>query len=201
MLTLLRNSVNRVMVRAAYVCQRLNLSPNLVTLLGLAVSTLAIPSAIYRNHLLLFLIIIIASFMDVLDGTLARLSRQVTAFGGVLDSICDRIEEFIFLLSLYIMGVSIFLVFIAFTISYTISYLRALGEIRGIKMEGIGLLERGDRIILIAITVLLLFISSNKSNTPLGIHIYEIPIVLIIILGTITMIQRILYLYTNLKNR
>jgi len=90
------------------------------------------------------------------------------------------------------------LLFIAFAISYTISYLRALGEIRGVKMEGIGLLERSERIILIAITILLLMLI-DASVTFLSISVYEIPIILLIILGTITMIQRILYLYHKLQ--
>lgn len=200
MLTRLRGSLNKIVVKVAYICQRSNLSPNLITLLGLAISVLAIPSAIYGNHLLLFLVIVAASFMDVLDGALARLSGRVTAFGGVLDSVCDRIEESIFLFSLHFTGVSMYLIFIGFTISYTISYLRALGETRGVKMEGIGLLERGERLILIAITVILLSVPNIKLGTLLSIHLYEIPIALLVILGIVTIVQRISYLYTSFKN-
>jgi len=133
--------------------------------------------------------------MDIVDGATARLGGKTTAFGGILDSVCDRIEEFSFLISLYFTGMSAPLVLIAITISYTISYLRALGEIRGIKMEGIGLLERGERLILIAGTVLLLLLFNGKPVTNFGILIYEIPIVLMIFLGIVTIVQRILYLY------
>lgn len=198
MLTRLRNNINEIIIKVAKICQKLRITPNYITLLGLILSLLAIPSALFKNYSLLFLVIVISSFMDVLDGAVARLNNQITTFGGVLDSVCDRIEELSFLFSLYFVGIDMSLLFIAFAISYTISYLRALGEIRGIKMEGIGLLERGDRIILIAITIfLLMFI--DASVTILSLPIYNIPIILLIILGTITVIQRILYLYHKLQ--
>ncbi|MEM2698090.1 MAG: CDP-alcohol phosphatidyltransferase family protein [Ignisphaera sp.] len=195
MLTRLRSNANRIIIRIARICLRLNISPNLITLSGLILSIFAIPCAVFKNYILLFLVIVLASFMDIVDGATARLGGRTTAFGGILDSVCDRIEEFSFLISLYFMGMSAPLVLIAITISYTISYLRALGEIRGIKMEGIGLLERGERLILIASTVLLLLLFNGKPVTNLDILIYEIPIVLMIFLGIVTIVQRILYLY------
>lgn len=199
MLTRLRGNLNSAVSRVAYVLQKLNLSPNLVTLTGLALSLLAIPIAFYRNSVLLFLIIVMTSFMDVLDGALARLSKRVTAFGGVLDSLCDRIEESIFLFSLHLTGVSMYIVFVAFAVSYTISYLRSLGEVRGVKMEGVGLMERGERLVLIAIAALLSTFS-YRLNILLNISVSEIPVVVLVVLGTITIIQRILHLYTNLKS-
>lgn len=199
MLTRLRGNLNSAVSRVAYVLQKLNLSPNLVTLTGLALSLLAIPIAFYRNNVLLFLIIVMTSFMDVLDGALARLSKRVTAFGGVLDSLCDRIEESIFLFSLHLTGVSMYIVFVAFAVSYTISYLRSLGEVRGVKMEGVGLMERGERLVLIAIAALLSAFS-YRLNILLNISVSEIPVVVLVVLGTITIIQRILHLYTNLKS-
>jgi archaetidylinositol phosphate synthase len=198
MLTRLRNNINEIINKIAKICRKLRIAPNYITLLGLILSLFAIPSALFKNYPLLFLIIVTSSFMDVLDGAVARLNNQITTFGGVLDSVCDRIEESIFLFSLYFVGIDMPLLFIAFVISYTISYLRALGEIRGVKMEGIGLLERGERIILIAITILLLmFIDTSVAF--LSLSIYKIPIILLIILGTITMIQRIHYLYHKLQ--
>ncbi|MEM1561040.1 MAG: CDP-alcohol phosphatidyltransferase family protein [Ignisphaera sp.] len=195
MLTRLRSNANRIIIRVARICLRLNISPSLITLSGLILSIFAIPCAIFKNYILLFLVIVLTSFMDIVDGATARLGGKTTAFGGILDSVCDRIEEFSFLISLYFTGMSAPLVLIAITISYTISYLRALGEIRGIKMEGIGLLERGERLILIAGTVLLLLLFNGKPVTNFGILIYEIPIVLMIFLGIVTIVQRILYLY------
>ncbi|MEM0005706.1 MAG: CDP-alcohol phosphatidyltransferase family protein [Ignisphaera sp.] len=195
MLTRLRSNANRIIIRVARICLRLNISPSLITLSGLILSIFAIPCAIFKNYILLFLVIVLTSFMDIVDGATARLGGKITAFGGILDSVCDRIEEFSFLISLYFTGMSAPLVLIAITISYTISYLRALGEIRGIKMEGIGLLERGERLILIAGTVLLLLLFNGKPVTNFGILIYEIPIVLMIFLGIVTIVQRILYLY------
>ena len=70
---------------------------------------------------------------------------------------------------------------------------------RGVKLEGVGLLERGERIILIVITVLLLAVFNGTPITILCVSIYEIPILVLVALGIITILQRIFHLYHSLK--
>jgi hypothetical protein len=69
------------------------LSPNTISLTGLALNVLA---AVLVWEQLMFLggvAFIIGSIMDTLDGRYSRMSGKGTPFGAFLDSTLDRIEE------------------------------------------------------------------------------------------------------------
>lgn len=187
MLSRLRKIVSTHVEEIAMVLAKVGLSPNAVTFLGLALSFLCVAGALLRHIPMVFVFLLLSSAMDVLDGALARALKRVTKFGSILDSFSDRVEESMYLLALNLLGLPNVIILISLTISFLISYLRALGEKHDLKMEGVGILERGERIVIISIVVITLWLR----YLPLA----EILMIVLIVLGCITILQRLLYIY------
>jgi CDP-diacylglycerol--glycerol-3-phosphate 3-phosphatidyltransferase len=99
------------------------INPNVLTLMGLVVNTYAAFLFGYANgdnqRRMFFyagLVIIGSGFFDLVDGRVARLSNQVTRFGGFFDSIVDRYSDaslFFGLLVFYARGNRFFYVVLA----------------------------------------------------------------------------------------
>lgn len=69
-----------------------NQIPNMFTLSNLALGILAIISIFYRHFEISALLIIVAGFLDRMDGKLARKFDVTSDFGKELDSLCDLIS-------------------------------------------------------------------------------------------------------------
>jgi len=158
------------------------ISPNGWSCIGL---TFALASAfIYGWNIEFSLIIggivlLIAGFFDIVDGQVARVSQKVTRTGGFLDSIFDKIAEVTIFLGILIGGFAEpYLVFLAITLSLLVSYTRSRAESLGVKLQGIGIGERAERLLVIAIIGIIGFM--------------EYAIIIVIIIAGITLIQRII---------
>jgi CDP-diacylglycerol--glycerol-3-phosphate 3-phosphatidyltransferase len=101
----------------------------------------------------------ILAFFDVVDGTVARRTGTSTVFGAFYDSTLDRVADgFLFggLVFFYASSTeygSLPMVAIAMSgllATFLTSYARARAEALGIAMKGIGLMERPERIALLA---------------------------------------------------
>ncbi len=117
------------------------INPNVLTLMGLLVNTYAAFLFGYANgdnqRRMFFyagLVIIGSGFFDLVDGRVARLSNQVTRFGGFFDSIVDRYSDaslFFGLLVFYARGNRFFyllLTALAMISAIMVSYARARAE-------------------------------------------------------------------------
>src|SRR5688500_15094549 len=82
---------------------RLRLRPNHLTLFGLAVSLVAAGAFIAGSTRWAGVLLIVAGLFDVLDGSLARASGQVTPFGAFLDSVIDRYSDLVVLLGIVVL--------------------------------------------------------------------------------------------------
>ncbi len=76
------------------VCLRTGIKPFHITLLGSVFIVLGCYQLINGNNLLAILGFFMAGFCDATDGAYARATDQVTEFGGFLDSVVDRYNEF-----------------------------------------------------------------------------------------------------------
>jgi len=191
MLTRLRQRISKYLEIVGIKLYRCRLTPNAITLIGLFLSMLCPVAAFFRELVFVMVLMLLSSLADVMDGALARAFGRVTKFGSVLDSFSDRVSEFMFFYSLVLLGIRIELTLIALSVSFLVSYLRALGEKFGIKMEGVGLLERGERLILLLIAFIGILVHLDI--------IANISILLLILLGCITVIQRLLHLQKLLR--
>lgn len=131
----------------------LKLSPNAVTLLGLAATALAAYLAASGALRLAGVALLLGGTLDMLDGALARLTQRDSRFGAALDSFADRLSEALMLLGLGIFyfdlqnRAGVVLAFLTLVASYLVSYLRARGEGLGIPMKEAGLGTRTERVL------------------------------------------------------
>jgi CDP-diacylglycerol---glycerol-3-phosphate 3-phosphatidyltransferase len=168
------------------------LTPDIVTWIGLFINIIA-TVFIATNYLLIGgILILLSGLFDILDGALARYTNKTTRFGALLDSTFDRLSEALSLfglLLLYINGghtLEILLIFIVMVGSFLISYIRARSE--GLNIDNrAGLFTRSERVILLA----------------LGLMVNQVLITLIIlaIFTFITTIQRLVYVWQQLKKQ
>ena len=158
------------------------LSPNFWTGVGIA---FAFASAIAYGLNIEFALIIggvfllVSGFFDIVDGQVARVTKKTSKKGAFLDSIFDKISEVVIFLGILIGGFAEpYLVLLAVTLSLLVSYTRARAESLGIKLQGIGIGERAERLLVIAIIGMIGFM--------------EYAIVIVIVIAGITLIQRII---------
>ncbi|MBM4446068.1 MAG: CDP-alcohol phosphatidyltransferase family protein [Chloroflexi bacterium] len=173
------------------------LKPNTLTWFALAISIIA-AGAIATNHLLIGgFLVLISGLFDILDGALARLTNQTTRFGALLDSTFDRISDAIVLfglLALYLRigGTSeIVLIFLALISALLTSYIRARAEGLGINCS-VGLFTRAERVIILALGLLL--------NQLFEFSIL-ITLLLLVVLGFVTVGQRLVYVWQQTKSQ
>lgn len=176
----------------------LKVHPHVITFTGLFLSVLAFN--FFRLGLFFHagLMVILAGMCDVLDGKLARETNKITKFGALMDSTIDRYSEVLMFLGLAIFfhdkqTYIIYLIILAITGSFMVSYTRARAEGLGIECK-IGLMQRPERVTYLAIGSLLGSIPKTK-------YIFLIlAIWFIAIFANITVIQRIIFIRNKLKN-
>ncbi|WP_292469419.1 CDP-alcohol phosphatidyltransferase family protein [Methanolobus sp.] len=168
------------------------LSPNSLTIIGLLISIWAAYVFSTGNLHGGALLILFSGFFDMIDGAVARAKNCMTAFGAVLDSVCDRYgDAIIFVGVIYgIIAGNIFLtdffsipmwLWLMFAIigSYLVSYVRSRAETAGVRSMNIGVAERPER--------MLILVAGSLSG-----YLGE-AILVIVILTHITMVQRLLH--------
>jgi len=141
---------------------------------------------LHMNEIIAVSMLLISGLFDMVDGELARKNNLTTKFGEFLDSTSDRFAEIFIYLGILVGGYTYpELVYMVITLSLMISYIRSKSETIQIKMAGIGMAERAERLLLLAI----------------GTIIGQIQFVLIVILilSVITIIQRIIFIKKNSK--
>jgi CDP-diacylglycerol--glycerol-3-phosphate 3-phosphatidyltransferase len=161
---------------------RLGLTPNTMTVLGLIGNTVGAIFLSLGQMTIGGLIILLMGPIDALDGTMARLRGEPSEFGAFVDSVTDRYSELVIfggLLYFYaeqgnwLMSV---LVYLSAAGSVLVSYTRARSQSLGYETK-VGLLTRMERYLLLA--PLLVF------NLP------NVAVWILAVLTNITALQRI----------
>jgi CDP-diacylglycerol--glycerol-3-phosphate 3-phosphatidyltransferase len=144
----------RIVQPVARFLSRLGLTPNGATVLGFAM-TAGVAILLALGHLRLGGILLIFTLaFDAVDGTLARLTNNVTRFGAVLDSTLDRWAEIALYFALawyYIPGGArseTLLAIAAMASSLMVSYTRARAEGAGFTLKE-GVFTRLERLIVL----------------------------------------------------
>ena len=131
---------------------RLHLRPNHLTVIGLVVSFFAAGGFIAGHVRWAGGLLALAGMCDMLDGALARVSGQVTAFGAFLDSVIDRYSDLLVLLGIVVLFARTphtrgALVAMAGLVgSVMVSYTKARAESIGVECN-VGFMERPERMI------------------------------------------------------
>ncbi len=191
MLTRIRRQIKRVIEPLAKTLAQLKVSANFITMLGLIFAIVYYFEIMRSNTTLGIIFLVFSALMDAIDGEVARVSKTVSPLGSFLDSTLDRIEDILYISAFIFLGFSSYLVAIAVGLSLTISYIRAKAESLGLKMEGRGIIERGERIIFVFVILLLYIIVSKQ----VSLYLFY----LFMLLTAITVIQRFYAVYSLLR--
>jgi len=190
LLTKLKQRAQLWFTSEAKMLHNLGLSPNQVSILGIV---LAVLSAITYwqwklNSLLLILaplLMLASGLLDALDGALARLYGETTNFGGFFDSLLDRYADAVIICGIILGGLTeVSWGLAALMGSLLVSYARARAEAAGVKMESVGLAERAERLVLLALASFLSFV---------WIEALSWGVLVLAILTNLTVIQRAIY--------
>ncbi len=139
---------------AVDILSRLHVTPNMLTVLGVAGNLVAGALAAEGWFLAAGIVVLVASSLDLLDGALARATGQATTFGSVFDAVMDRVSEAAVFFGLLIYfsdrggRTEELLIFAAVVGSILVSYVRARAEMVGVRMKE-GLLTRAERVVLL----------------------------------------------------
>ena len=168
------------------------LSANFWTSVGLG---FAFASAIiYAIHLEYSFVIggvflLISGFFDIVDGQVARITGKTSKKGAFLDSVFDKVAEVTIFLGILIGGYSEgYLVLLAVTLSLLVSYTRARAESLSVQLQGIGIGERAERLLVIAIIGMA------------GDGFLNYAVIIVAVIAAITFIQRIISTCRGMKN-
>jgi CDP-diacylglycerol--glycerol-3-phosphate 3-phosphatidyltransferase len=135
---------------------RTGITPNMITVAGLAGAIVAAVLVAFGQFLAGGIVMMAAAALDLLDGIVARASGRVTLFGGVFDSVCDRLSEAAVLGGLVFRFASqgkreeVVLAFAAVVGSLLVSYLRARAEAAGLQLRE-GFFTRPERVIVLGV--------------------------------------------------
>jgi archaetidylinositol phosphate synthase len=196
MLTKLKQKIQQTLTTPAKTAHKIGLTPNKTTAIGITLALLSALAYTQTHNQSLYLLLatallLLSGFCDALDGTIARIYQQTTPFGSFLDSLLDRYADAAIYASIIFAGLCDLTWGITALIGSTlVSYTRAKAETTNIKMETIGIAERPERIIILAIATIT--------------AIYWLPalnlgIIILAILTNLTVLQRSLHVYKTLK--
>ncbi len=164
------------------------LSPNFWTVVGLVI---ALASAVVYGMGVEFgliiggILLLVSGFFDMVDGQVARVTGKTSKKGEYLDSMFDKISEVAIFLGILVGGYAEpYLVLLAITLSLLVSYARAKSDLINIKLQGIGIGERAERLLVIAIVGIIGFM--------------DYAVIIVVIIAGITLIQRMIYTAKNI---
>ncbi len=194
MLNKLRDSIKPTIIKLGSSFASTGLSANFWTGVGLVISIIAgvayasanlgLPK--YYAAVIGGALLLISGFFDIVDGSVARVTKQTSKRGAFLDSSFDKIAEVIIFAGIvYGQLADAFWCIIGVGISILVSYTRARAESLGIELKGVGIGERAERLLIIAIIGMI----------PLGRFPYgsamNWAVVIVTIVAGVTLIQRI----------
>lgn len=161
MLSRFRERVGELVKPIAEVFAKTGVTPNTLTFIGLVVGIAAAILFVYGQQILAGLVLLLCGFFDLIDGAVARVTGKETSFGGVLDSVTDRYVDFLIFGAIIYAGLTETVILqgwiwgiLAITGSFMVSYVRARAEAAGSGKLDVGIAERAERTLILAVGAL-----------------------------------------------
>ncbi|UCH02138.1 MAG: CDP-alcohol phosphatidyltransferase family protein [Candidatus Bathyarchaeota archaeon] len=186
MLGKLREKYQKIIAPIGRVLSKTAISPNMISLLSLFTSLLSSYAYVIGRPFEGALIIVLVGILDMLDGAIARASNRVTRFGATFDHVIDRYAEFFIIFGI-ILGQytewtwGMFSLFSMIMASFTRAKAESIG---GLKSCTVGIAERQEKLIIIIGASFLI---------PLFSNILQYSIILVGLLSSVTVVQRLAY--------
>jgi archaetidylinositol phosphate synthase len=204
-LTQFKKKIQEMLQTEAKIAHKLKLTPNRISAIGFVLSigsavsyALAAPGSLWLLLLAVFFMMA-SGFCDTMDGIVARTYQQTSAFGGFFDSVLDRFADGASYAGIIVAGLcaaafggywGTIVALTALIASMLVSYTRARAEVIGVKMESVGIAERAERMLILAAVSIIGFFYLPA----LGYGV-----ALIAVLSIVTVLQRVLHTYNELK--
>lgn len=196
LLNKLRDSLQPTMTRLGTSFASTGLSANFWTGLALALSiaagiAYALPSLgldipWYYAAVIGGVLLLISGFFDVVDGSVARVTKQTSKKGAFLDSSFDKISEVIIFAGIAFGNLANpYWCLVALGLSLLVSYTRTRSESLGVELKGIGIGERAERLLILAI-IGMIPIGPDQSQGAMNW-----AVIIVSIVAGITLVQRI----------
>jgi phosphatidylglycerophosphate synthase len=186
-----REKFKKIEEKVGRIFSKLGPSPNQYTLNSIVFGIFCFVSLVFRNFILALIFFLISAILDFVDGAVARYSGKVTKAGAYLDTVSDRFVEGLIFLGLLSLPLPKFIleakywIFLSFFGSLMTTYAKAAAKEKELVAQELkkGFFGRGERMILLSITIFLGIFNQN-------LMIY--PISLLAIFTNLTAIQRII---------
>ena len=139
---------------------KLGIRADFLTVLGILGNIIAAFFISRGNLVLGGVFVVLTGPLDALDGTLARMQKDLKPFGALFDSVADRISESVIMLGLLVYfleqdnRLGCVLVLVALVGSLMVSYVRARAQSLGSDPK-LGILTRVERYIVTSLFLLL----------------------------------------------
>lgn len=181
----------------------LKINPNILTVIGVLINVACGVLFGFGHFFWAGIALLVANLFDMLDGNVARLTGNVTRFGGFLDSSLDRLSDMVLFVGIIVFYaanrpehslLNVFLAGIGMMGSIMVSYTAAKAE-GVIPSANIGFMQRPERIVLF-------IIGSLSSTVWLGPYLsYRMPAVLwVLAIGSFwTFVQRIYHTWIEME--
>ena len=175
------------------------LTPNAISLTGLALNVVAAVLITQDLFFLAAITFVIGSLADMLDGRYSRMSGKGTQFGAFLDSTLDRASEGIVLTAVAFQfsdegkDIAVAATVVAVLSSVMVSYTRARAEALGIKGD-VGIAPRAIRVVILSVGLLF------AKGASLGdLELLEPAVYVLAALSLVTVFQRIFFVRGQLR--
>jgi len=199
-----RDRVKQIFEPIALAMGRIGLTPNGLTLIGFAITTLGAILVGAQAWIIGGLVVFVGGVFDMFDGTLARATGQSSKFGAFMDSTFDKAGEILVFIgciaALANSNVGTVPVLVAsaamgaaIMVSYTRAKSDALGYSAGMGLAAVGIMPREIRLVIISLGIVL-------TGTSIGISALEFALGIILVGAVITVIQRILHVQSQAKS-
>jgi CDP-diacylglycerol---glycerol-3-phosphate 3-phosphatidyltransferase len=204
----LRDRVRGLATPVALAMGRVGLTPNALTLIGFSGTCVAAFLAAIGAWLPAGILVLVFGIFDMFDGTLARATGTASRLGAFMDSVFDRWGEGIVYVGIvagcvaagFVEGAV--LAAAAMASAFMVSYARAksegLGFTEGTGMAAVGLAPREVRLVILTIGLIWTGLAG-------GVVAGDLPLILslglITVLGTVTVIQRILHVVNQSRKQ
>ena len=202
-----RARVRGMIVPIALAFGKVGLTPNALTLIGFGIAGIATLLAAVQLWLPAGLLVLFGGVFDLFDGALARATNTASPLGAFMDSVFDRWGEGVVYVGI-VWGTLVagherpaILATAAMMSAFMVSYTRAKSESEGFTpgkgMANVGLAPREVRIVILTLGLIVAGLLPGSGEEPdvpggpLSMIALDLALGLIVVLATITTIQRI----------
>lgn len=194
-----RAAINRGVEPAGAWLVRRGIHPDAMTLFGTVAATASALLLIPTGHLFAASLVVWGfAMLDVLDGAMARARGVTSPFGGVLDSVGDRVVDGAVFAAIAWWAFSVdrtviaALALVCLVTGQLTSYIKARAEASGLRADG-GIVERAERLILGL---------AGCGVTGLGVWwAIDVALWLLVAGSVVTIVQRILAVWRSAREQ